>query len=98
MKNRYDIIKILYPNYLILINKKNKLITYKNDQKILDYLNIKKKKELNKRKINYLILNNLEIEEIKNYENENKYYTYLLKSCILKIVEKRIYEKEDYNY
>lgn len=89
MKNRYEIIKKLYPNYLILINHKNNLISFKNDKIILKYFNIKKKKVLYQKHINYLILNNLEIEEIKDYQEENKYYLYLLRACLITKIKAR---------
>lgn len=58
MKERYKVLKKIYPYYLILIKKNNKYYTFYEDKLI--YKNIK-----NLNNINYIVLNNLEIE-IKN--------------------------------
>ena len=58
MKERYKVLKNIYPYYLILIKKNNKYYTFYEDKLI--YKNIK-----NLNNINYIVLNNLEIE-IKN--------------------------------
>ena len=87
MKNRYRIIKELYPNYLILIKKNNKLISAEIDKEIINYLKIKKFRYLKKRKINYLILDNLNIIKIHDYKNDN-YETLYMKVSLLKIVKK----------
>ena len=58
MKERYKVLKKIYPYYLILIKKNNKYHTFYEDKLI--YKNIK-----NLNNINYIVLNNLEIE-IKN--------------------------------
>ena len=39
MKERYEVIKKLYPNYLILIRYKDKLKTFKEDKIIYNYIN-----------------------------------------------------------
>jgi hypothetical protein len=90
MKNRYVTIKKLYPNYLILIKHNNKLLSLYNDKTILEYIKYKKLNNLKQKHINYLILNNLEIEEIKDYKLNNKYYNYLLKANIIKVIESRL--------
>ena len=55
MKERYEVIKKLYPNYLILLIKNNKYYTFDEDKII----------------INYIILDNLDIIVKKEYENNN---------------------------
>ena len=55
MKERYEVIKKLYPNYLILLIKNNKYYTFDEDKIIFNYL----KRKLNN--INYIILDNLDI-------------------------------------
>lgn len=55
MKERYEVIKKLYPNYLILLIKNNKYYTFDEDKLIFNYL----KRKLNN--INYIILDNLDI-------------------------------------
>ena len=54
MKERYEVIKKLYPNYLILIRYKDKIKTFKEDKLIYNYLN----KNIDKLHINYIILDN----------------------------------------
>ena len=72
---RYSFVKNYYPNYLVFIKDKNKLITYNYDLKIVKLFNYKL---LN---INYLILDNVDIIKTKEYHN-NK-YLYYFKICIL---------------
>ena len=55
MKERYNVLKHIYQNYLILIIKNNKYYTFDEDKLIFNYL----KRKLNN--INYIILNNLDI-------------------------------------
>ena len=69
--NRYVFFKRCYPDYLILINKNNKIKSYNFDKKLLYYLEIENIKKLEKLNINYLILENIcrfniLIEKIKN--------------------------------
>lgn len=83
MKERYEVIKKLYPNYLILLVKNNKYITFNEDKLIYNYLN---KKLIN---INYIILDNLEIIDKKEYENNNYMY-YYLKVKLINAIERRL--------
>ncbi len=54
---------------------------------IIEFIKFKNLKDLNKRRINYLILDNLEIETLKEYEN-NEYDGFLLKSYLMKMIKK----------
>ena len=45
---RYKFKKKIYKDYIVLITKKNKIITYNKDKELLDFLNIRKLKELKK--------------------------------------------------
>lgn len=75
MKERYKVLKKIYPYYLILIKKNNKYYTFYEDKLI--YKNIKNIKNIkNLNNINYIVLNNLEIEIKKEYENNNYLYYY----------------------
>ncbi len=76
MKERYYVIKKLYPNYLIYIKKKDKLKLFEVDKEITNIFNEEDLKNTNK-----LILNNLNIEEKFEYKNNN--YQELLKKAIL---------------
>ena len=83
MKERYEVIKKLYPNYLILLIKNNKYYTFDEDKLIFNYL----KRKLNN--INYIILDNLDIIVKKEYEN-NYYLNYYFKINLINILERRL--------
>ena len=85
MKERYEVIKKLYPNYLILLIKNNKYYTFDEDKLIYTYIN----RNLNKHEINYIILNNLDIIIKKEYENNN-YLNYYFKVNLINILERRL--------
>ena len=61
MKERYNVLKHIYQNYLILLIKNNKYYTFDEDKLIFNYL----KRKLNN--INYIILDNLDIIVKKEY-------------------------------
>ena len=82
MKERYEVIKKLYPNYLILIRYKDKIKTFKEDNLIYNYLN----KNIEKLHINYIILNKLDIEKIKEY-SDNNYINIYFKIKIINILK-----------
>ena len=82
MKERYEVIKKLYPNYLILIRYKDKLKTFKEDKIIYNYIN----KNINKYHINYIILNKLNNEKIKEY-SDNNYINIYFKIKIINILK-----------
>ena len=88
MRNRFIIIKQFYNQYVVLIKRKEKYITFDQDTEILEYIKYKKPKDLNKKKINYLILDNLDIVKKCEYKEDNKYREYLLKAYIDKIIKK----------
>ena len=83
MKERYDVLKHIYQNYLILIIKNNKYYTFDEDKLIFNYL----KRKFNN--INYIILNNLDIIIKKEYENNN-YLNYYFKVNLINILERRL--------
>lgn len=89
MKNRYYFFKKKFKDYIILIKKKDKYYTFDQDDEILKYMEYKKLSDIRIRKINYIIIDNLEIEQIKEYK-ENNYELFLLKTFIRKI----LYEME----
>ena len=82
MKNRYLILKSMYPKFWVLIKRSEKYFTFNNDKLLWIYF---KNKNLNSLKINYLVLENLEIIKKKEY-NENKYEEYLLRAYLIKKV------------
>ena len=89
MKERYEVIKKLYPNYLILLIKNNKYYTFDEDKLIYTYIN----RNLNKHEINYIILNNLDIIIKKEYENNN-YLNYYFKVNLINILERRLFNEK----
>ena len=85
MKERYNVLKHIYQNYLILIIKNNKYYTFDEDKIIFNYIN----RNLNKYEINYIILDNLDIIVKKEYEN-NYYLNYYFKVNLINILERRL--------
>ena len=81
MKERYEIIKKIYPNYLILFKVKDKIKYYGVDKEIVELFG---KEKLNK--VNKIILNNLEIEE-KEEHKLNEYDLYLAKYKLIKMIK-----------
>ena len=67
--NRYYIAKKLYMNYLVIIVRKGKYVSYGIDTLILKRLkkNVNIEYQLQKLHINYLVLDNLDI--IRKYED-----------------------------
>ena len=77
MFTRYKFIKKLYPNYLVIIKYNDKFKSFRMDGLLLNYLiDNNKIKKLNKLKINYVIVNNLDIIEIIEFLNNNRKYIY----------------------
>lgn len=94
MINRYNFTKNIYKDYIVLIVRKKKLYTFNQDKRILNYIGFNNKiYRIRKRKINYLILDDLDIIEIIKYDNNN-YNKYLLLSYlkdILKEIRRRLW-------
>ena len=80
MKERYRIIKNLYPNYLIFIEVKNKYKLLDIDKKIIDIFGLDIIKN-----VNYLKLDNLDRIEKKEYINNN-YNIYYLKTKLIMLL------------
>ena len=74
MFTRYKFIKKLYPNYLVIIKYNDKFKSFRMVGLLLNYLIDNNK--IKKLKINYVIVNNLDIIDIKDYLNDN-YYRYI---------------------
>lgn len=86
MINRYNFTKDIYSDYLVIIYRLGNYYSFSYDKDILKYIKFKGNTYiLKRRKINYLILNNLDIIEINKYE-DNRYDYYLKIICIIKIV------------
>ena len=80
MKERYEIIKKIYPDYLILFKSKDKIKYYGNDKEIIEIFSIDKLNRVNK-----IVLNNLEIERKEEYLN-NEYDLYYIKMKLIKFL------------
>lgn len=78
MKERYEIIKKFYPNYLILFYKKGKYKYYGLDKEIVSNFSDKN--------INKIILNNLTIEVKEEYK-EDEYEKKYAKTLIIMILK-----------
>ena len=87
MEERYNIIKILYPDYLILFKNKEEINYYGNDKKLVNYFGLEGLNNVNK-----IILNNLDIEYIEEYEY-NEYETYNNKYQLIKVIMEAINEE-----
>ena len=80
MKERVNILRKLYPNYLILVKQKDKIKFVGIDKLIVDTFGLKKIKKVNK-----LLLDNLDIKILEEYDN-NLYEKYYIKIKLLEIV------------
>lgn len=81
MNERINILKKLYPNYLILVKVKDKIKFVGIDKLIVDTFGIKKIKNVNK-----LLLDNLDIKILEEYDN-NSYEDYYLKIRLIEIIK-----------
>lgn len=77
MKERVEIIKKLYPNYLILVKLQDKLKLIGIDKLIADTFGLEN--------VNKLILDNLDIINIQKYDN-NLYELYYLKIRLIELI------------
>lgn len=93
MNERVSILKKLYPNYLILIKDKDKIKFVGIDKLIVDTFGLKKLKNINK-----LLLDNLDIKILEEYDN-NSYEDYYLKIKLIGIIKelKKGLENEEEN-
>ncbi len=86
MINRYKFTKNIYSDYLVIIYRLGNYYSFGYDNDILKYIKFKGNTNIIKRKrINYLILNNLDIIEINRYY-DNRYDYYLKIICIIKVI------------
>ncbi len=81
MNERINILKKLYPNYLILVKVKDKIKFVGIDKLIVDTFGINKIKNVNK-----LLLDNLDIKILEEYDN-NSYEDYYLKIRLIEIIK-----------
>ena len=79
MYKKFIMQKIITPEHLVLIKKKNKLYTFDNDLIIYKIFNLKE--------INYIIIDKEKI--IKKDINNNRYKEYFIKIQLIKSIKKR---------
>ena len=93
MNERVNILRKLYPNYLILVKHKDKIKFVGIDKLIVDTFGLKKLKNVNK-----LLLDNLDIKMLEEYDN-NSYEDYYLKIKLIEIIKelKKGLENEEEN-
>ena len=86
--SRYLFLKKMYPNYIIFILDKDKLLTYYNDLEIVNYLTLE---EVFKKEINYIILFNLDIKIKKEFYNNHYFYYFkiILINSIINVIKQR---------
>lgn len=79
--NRHSFTKEVYPDYVVLLYKNDRYYSYGRDRSILRYIGFKNKTNiLRKNKINYLVLDELDIVEKYEYlDNELDRYLYLIR-------------------
>lgn len=86
--NRYVFTKKVFPNYLVMIKKKNKYYSFYQDRIILEDIGFRNRLSLlRKKKINYLVLDNLDIIEKEEYP-DNQLNKYLYCSYLKEILER----------
>lgn len=92
MKNRYNMAKLWYNEYVILIVKRGKLYTYINN-KLVNFKYIKKLRDYH---INYIIIDNLDIYKKEYIDNNyNLYYLKYELARILNNINKKLRERID---
>ena len=79
--NRYSFTKEVYSDYVVLLVKNNRYYSYARDRSVLEYIRFKNKTSiLRKKRINYLVLDELDIVEKYEYSgNELDRYLYLIR-------------------
>ena len=84
--NRYKFAKRVYPECVVLLLTKDKYITYDCDLRLIQYIKFNGNFSIfDKYKINYLVLDNLEIDVKKEYD-VNNYDLYLKRMIINKAI------------
>ena len=86
MFTRYKFFKKLYPRSLVIIKSNDKYKSFRKDGVLLDYIidnfNLNK---ISKFKINYIILENLDIIEEKEFV-DNNYYKFIKVAYLNKVL------------
>ena len=84
VKNRYVFFKRSYPQTIILFKKEKRLFSYGEDKQILENINFKNINDLKSKKINYLIVKDLNIIHHQKFkDNEYELFYLQMKLCSL---------------
>ncbi len=86
LKNRHVFVKRTYPNTVVLFDKNNKYTSYKLEREFLDYLHFSDLKDLNRLRINYIVISNMTIIKHISFE-DNKYLLYYKRFKLIKLIE-----------
>lgn len=85
-KNRYVFIKRTYPNTIVVFkNKNNNYVGYGIQRDFLEYLKFKKLNNLNKLRINYIVIRNMSILKHVQFD-DNMYELYYARYNLFKLV------------
>ena len=85
-KNRYVFIKRTYPNTIVLFEEKGNLKGYKWEKEFLNFLHFKKITNLDKLKINYIIVQNMDIIKYRTFPH-NMYNIYYKRFKLVNLIE-----------
>ncbi len=85
VKNRYVFIKRTFPNTIVIFEKNNEYKSYGQDKELLEYIKFKKLNNLNKLKINYIVVRNMTIVKHEIFEN-SMYQIYYTRFNLFKLV------------
>lgn len=80
--NKFEFIKIIYKDYVVVIIKKEQKRLNNIDKRLLNYLHITKITELKRYNINYIIIDNKD-EILYEYKSICNNYNYYIFKCIL---------------
>ncbi len=95
-KNRYIFIKRTYPKSVVVFIKKGKYVSYGLDKEFLKYWHFKKINDLNYWHINYLVVENMQILEHKEFLNNSydfRYYQFRMMMLLNKLKEREMADK-----
>ena len=85
-KNRYIFIKRCYPNTIVIFKNNKSYTSYDEDKEFLNYLNFKKLNNLNKLKINYIVIDNMKVIQYVEFKNNN-YKLYYKRFILFKLIK-----------
>ena len=85
-KTRYLFTKRTFPKTIVIFAKDNRYLSYQKDQDFLKYLKFKRLKDLDKLRINYIVLHNMEIINHK-VNKVNMYDIYYARFFLTEMIE-----------